>query len=212
MSLNVSAASDRTFELVPQGQYVARCFKIIDLGTQTAEYMGQTKFQKKVLISWELLDGDHMDDGRPFSATKKYTASLDERGHLRKDLEAWRGKPFTDAELESFDLTNVLGAYCQLQIVHSEDGKYANVNAIMGFKGEKPKGVNELVSFDIDNPDMKVFETLGDKLKEQIQAAPEFKFATQEMQTKELKTAEGEPDVVIEDFGEEPINLADIPF
>lgn len=206
MSLSVSASGGSNFPITPEGVYIARCFKIIDLGTQWIEWQGAKKEQKKVLISWELLDDEtKMEDGKPFAVTKQYTASLDERGNLRPDLEAWRGKKFTDTELESFDLKNVLGAYCQIQIVHSEDGKYANVNSIMSTK-EKPAGVNPLVSFDIDEPDMEVFETFSDKLKEKIQFAPEFRAATTP------KKEEPKPDVVIEDIGDEPVNLDDIPF
>ncbi len=177
MSLSVSSSGGGDFEKVPEGVYIARAFKIIDLGTQTIDYKGEIKFQKKVLISWELLDDEvKMKDGKPFAATKKYTASLDERGNLRPDLEAWRGKKFTDEELKSFDLKNVLGAYCQIQIVHSEDGKYANVNSIMSTK-LKPTGVNPLVSFDVDEPDMEIFNTFSDKMKAIIELSPEFRAA-----------------------------------
>ena len=232
MSLNVSDSGGGNFELVPEGVYIGRCFKIIDIGTQWIEFKGESKEQKKLLIMWELLDDTvRMKDGKPFAITKQYTASLSEKANLRADLEAWRGKKFTPAELESFDLKNVLGAYCQLQVVHSEDGKYANVNSIMASK-QKPEGVNPLVSFDIDEPDMKVFETFSDKLKAKIQAAPEFRMATSTPDTSsdsdysqdinKVKAAgEGhkiatappqKDDVVIEDISDEPINLDDIPF
>ena len=84
MSLQVSASGGGDYETVPEGVYTARCFKIIDLGTQKVEWQGATKEQKKVLIMWEMLDiGVKMKDGKPFAATRKYTASLDERGNLR---------------------------------------------------------------------------------------------------------------------------------
>jgi hypothetical protein len=212
MSLNVSASGGSNFPLAPEGVYTARCFKIIDLGTQTIEWAGETKFQKKVLISWELLDDkEKMEDGKPWAASKQYTATLDERGRLRPDLEAWRGKKFTEDELKDFDLKNVLGKYCTIQIVHSEDGKYANVNSIMAFKGEKPNPVNPDVAFDIDNPDMEIFETFSDKMKEKIQAAPEFRAATApKKDTKVVDTTEKAD--TIYDPTDEPINLDDIPF
>lgn len=221
MSLHISTTSGGVSEMPPEGQYIARCFKIIDIGTQTVEWAGNTKFQKKVLIMWELLDDKvKMKDGKPFAVTTRYTASLDERGRLRPDLEAWRGRKFSDTELADFDLQKVLGAYCQLQIVHSEDGKYANVNSIMAFKGAKPKPVNPDVSFDIEHPDMEIFESFSDKLKEQIQAAPEFNYA-KHLKEDNLEIPEKgdskfpavEPDEVITNFDpEEPINLSDIPF
>lgn len=211
MALTVSASSGSNFPIVPEGVYTARCFKIIDLGTQWVEWAGEKKEQKKVMITWELLDDEvKMEDGRPFAATKQYTASLDERGRLRPDLEAWRGKKFTDAELEEFDLKNVLGAYCTIQIVHDETGKYANVNSIMAFKGEKPKGVNPDVAFDIDNPDMDIFEKMSDRMKEKISAAPEFRIAT--APKKEESSPKQIDDVIVEDIGEEPIDLSQIPF
>jgi hypothetical protein len=175
MSLTVKSNGNGDFEITPEGVYVARCIKVIDLGTQTSTGQFGTKSQKQVMITWELLDEDvRMSDGRPFAATQFYTASLHEKAKLRKDLEAWRGKKFTDQELEGFDLNNVLGTYCQLQVVHSTDGQYANVNTIMAYKGEKPEGVNDLVAFDISQPDMKVFETFSDKMKAKITSAPEW--------------------------------------
>lgn len=175
MSLTVKSSGNGDFEIVPEGAYVGRCIKVIDLGTQTTTGQYGTKQTKQVMITWELLDKDvKMQDGRPFAATQFYTASLHEKAKLRKDLEAWRGKKFTDEELEGFDLKNVLGAYCMLQVVHSQDGQYANVNAIMAYKGEKVEGVNELMAFDIHDPDMTVFNALSDKMRIKITSTPEW--------------------------------------
>lgn len=195
MSLTVKASGSNEFEMTPEGTYIGRCIKVIDLGTQTSTGQYGTKSQKKVMIQWELLDSDiRMQDGRPFSVGQFYTASLHEKSQLRKDLEAWRGKKFTAEELEGFDLNNVLGAYCMIQIVHSPDGQYANVNAIMSTK-EKPEGVNELVAFDITNPDMNVFNGFSDKMKAKITSTPEWE----------------ERERVTEVHGDEPINLDDMP-
>lgn len=199
MPLTVKA-SQSDFEITPEGTYIARCFKLIDLGTQTVEWNGDKKLQEKILVTWELLDPDlRMKDGRPFAVSKKYTASLHEKAQLRKDLQNWRGKRFTDEELEGFDLKKVLGSYCQIQVVHTESNgsTYANVDAIMSTR-EKPEGVNPIVHFDISEPDMEVFESLSDRLKEQIKSAPEWN----------KKDSQDE----VQDISDEPINLDDIPF
>jgi hypothetical protein len=180
MSLTVSQGNSLEFETVPEGTYIGRCYKIVDLGTQTSEWAGEKKQQKKVMVSWELLDPEvKMQDGRPFAVHQRYTASLGEKANLRKDLEAWRGKKFTDVELEGFELKNVLGAYCMIQVVHTEKNgsTYANVNAIMSTK-EKPNPVNEDVIFDIDSPDLAVFDSLSERMKELIQATPEWQSRT----------------------------------
>jgi hypothetical protein len=173
MSLTVKASGSGEFEMTPEGTYIGRCIKVIDLGTQTTTGQYGTKQQKKLMIQWELLDEAKMKDGKPFSVSQFYTASLHEKSQLRKDLEAWRGKKFTTEELEGFDLNNVIGAYCMIQVVHSPDGQYANVNAIMSTK-EKPTGINPLVVFDISNPEMEVFNAFSDKMKEKITSTPEW--------------------------------------
>jgi hypothetical protein len=204
MSLTVKSSGNGDFEITPEGTYVGRCIKVIDMGTQTTTGQFGTKSQKKVMISWELLDDDiKMQDGRPFAASQFYKASLHEKAQLRKDLEAWRGKKFTEQELEGFDLNNVLGTYCMLQVVHSSDGQYANVNAIMSYKGTKPNGVNDLVAFDISNPDMEVFNAFSDKMKAKIVSTPEW-----EERDKVIETMADPSDVDVD----KPINLDDIPY
>lgn len=203
MSLIMKSSGGTDFEITPEGAYIGRCIKVIDLGTQTTTGQYGTKQQRKVMITWELLDDKiKMDDGRPYATSQFYTASLHEKAKLRHDLEAWRGKKFTDDELEGFDLKNVLGKYAMIQIVHTEDGKYANINAIMSTK-EKPKGVNDLVLFDIDNPDMDVLNAMSDKMQEKIKASPELS---------DSDWPSGNKDAVITDITDDPINLDDIPF
>jgi hypothetical protein len=221
MSLTATDKGGADFEMTPEGTYIGRCFKIIDMGTQTSVGQFGTKEQHKVMISFELFDKDEqgkdvvMNDGRPYSVTQFYTVSLHEKAKLRADLEAWRGKKFTKDELEGFDLSNVLGAYCMIQVVHDETGKYANVNSIMSYKGDKPKPVNPDVVFDIDNPDMKVFEAMSDNMKAKIQAAPEWKGSptvTPNAAPEAQATPQAKPDNIVGFDENEPINLDDIPF
>lgn len=210
MGLTATDKGGADFEMTPEGQYVARCYKIIDMGTQTSTGQFGTKEQHKVMVSWELLSDPKMEDGRPFSVNQFYTVSLHEKAKLRADLESWRGKKFTATELEGFDLATVIGAYCQIQVVHSEDGKYANVQTIMAYKGDKPVPVNPNVVFDIDQPDMKVFDSLSDNMKTKIQSAPEWGGSTAPAKP---SAAVADKDVIIEDINpEEEINLDDIPF
>jgi hypothetical protein len=199
------------FELTPEGVYTARCYRIIDLGTQKGSEQFGGKEQHKVMVSWELIgkNDPKMADGRPFSIHKRYTVSLSEKATLRADLEAWRGKKFTAEELKGFDLGSILGAYCTIQVVHDETGKYANVNSIMAYRGDKPEPVNPDLVFDIDEPDMQVFDTLSDNIKGIIMQAPEWGGAKAPLKPSPEAVKQ---DVVIEDIGDEPINLDDIPF
>lgn len=199
MSLTVTENNGSDFEMTPEGTYIGRCIKVIDLGTQTTSGVRGTKSQKKVMITWELLDDEvKMQDGKPFAVSQWYTASLYEAAQLRKDLESWRGKKFTSEELEGFDLNNVLGTYCLIQVIHSKDGQYANVQTIMKYKGDKPEGVNDLVAFDISNPNMDVFNGLSDKMRAKITSTPEWEERERVVSTMTNAT-------------EEPVNLDNLP-
>ena len=94
------------FERCPPGMHLARCYRIIDLGTQKTEYMGQTKYLRKIMIGWEIHgnkdDGSKllMKDNRPFAIFKNYTFSWSEKANLRLDLQSWRSEEHT-SELQS---------------------------------------------------------------------------------------------------------------
>jgi len=174
-----ATSSGKDFELAPIGVHPARCYRIIDLGTQTTNWEGQTKRAHKVVLTWELLGDERMGDGRPFSISKRFTMSTHEKSVLRPFLESWRGRAFTPEEIARFDVTAVLGAPCLLNVTHDQgkDGTtYANIAGCMPLpKGmPKPEPVNPQVTFDLDNPDMKLFESFGQKLQATIMSAEEW--------------------------------------
>jgi hypothetical protein len=169
--------------------HLARCYRIVDLGTQKSEYQGQIKHLQKVMIQFEVHGEDDngnalvTNKGEPMSISKNFTLSLAEKATLRKDLQAWRGRDFTADELRGFELKNVLGAWCMLSVAKSmgNNGKeYTNIMSINPVpaaikKAGLPEGFNKLAMFVIENPDMELFETFGNGLKEKIQTSPEWR-------------------------------------
>lgn len=127
------------FQPAPAGTYRAVCVDVIDKGIVEVSYQGKTKRQHKVSVAW-LID-EKRDDGKPFLVFKRYTLSLNEKATLRKDLESWRGKPFSRDEEMGFDVEAVLGANCLLNVQHATRGDrvYANVVSVMPLmKGMTP--------------------------------------------------------------------------
>lgn len=187
MSFIVQSGSSN-YERCPVGAHLARCYRIVDLGTQKSEYKGQVKYLHKVMFCWEIYgqsdDGQpiQMSDGRPYSIFKNYTLSWSEKANLRLDLQSWRGKPFTQDELHRFDLKNVLGAWCMLNVIERQGqngSMYSNVDGITPVpaivkKNGIPEGINKLELFNLSDPDMEMFETFSDKLKEKIKSSPEW--------------------------------------
>ena len=74
-AMHIPAPNDKQFELPPAGTHLATCYRVVDLGTQNSNYMGQVKRQHKILLSWELPD-ELMADGRPFTIGQRYTWSI----------------------------------------------------------------------------------------------------------------------------------------
>jgi hypothetical protein len=203
MGLTATDKGGGDFAICPEDTHIARCYRIIDLGTHHDEKYN--KDQHKIQISWELPEslmtgGDY--DGKPFSVHNRYTVSLNEKANLRKHLEAWRGKKFTDKELEGFAVNVLVDKACYINVVHSTDGKYANIGSILKLpKGvECPDAVNEQLVFDLDKFDQEVFDKLSDNLQTTIKESFEY----QELFSDAPESSQGErTDSGDEEFGDE---------
>lgn len=141
------------FEICPTGLQHAVCVDVIDLGEVETPFIdertGQKKIQHQIKIVWQVdaveEDGTpaRRTDGLMHRLSKFYTLSLNEKANLRKDLDRWRGKPFTDEELaDGWDVEAVIGADCQVNVFHkaSGDKTYANVESVLA----RPRGAPKL--------------------------------------------------------------------
>ena len=52
-----------TFTPVPTGMHLARCYRIIDLGTQKTEYEGNIDYKRKLKLVWEIHGEDDAGGG-----------------------------------------------------------------------------------------------------------------------------------------------------
>jgi len=145
--------SQNVIKPIEAGSYPAKCYGVVGIGTQENP-MGNP--HKQLILLFEIPDETIEIDGKqmPRGISKIYTASLNEKATFRKDLASWRGKDFTDEELEGFDTDKLLGVPCMITIVNKEKGDrvYSNVAAI----SKLPKStkmdegtVNGLVSYDV---------------------------------------------------------------
>ena len=162
------------FEQPEAGSYAAVCYRIIDLGTQHSEFQGESHDRHQCLISFEL--DEKMADGRPFSVSKFYTVSLHEKSNLRKDMAGWRGRDFTEEELQGFDPKNILGKPCFLSIIRTDKGKskIAGVSKLPKSM-TAPAAVNPQVYFTMQAKTLDpVFETFSDGIKKIIMQSPEY--------------------------------------
>jgi len=107
---------DSSYEVCPTGMQPAVCSAVHDLGTQPG-YQGKPTHQVGLVFELAVCQAEGDFAGKRFLRSRTYTASLNERANLRKDLESWRGRAFTSKELEGFNLEKLLGANCTLNLV-----------------------------------------------------------------------------------------------
>ncbi len=173
-----SGGSD--FKQAAPGNHVARCYSIVDLGTQHGEYQREPTIRNQVIIRWELPFETEEFDGaqKPLIVSKFYTNSLSEKANLRKDLESWRAKAFTAEELLKFDLMQILGKPCTVSVVHNEKGKAKVVSVAAVPKGTTcPPQFNPSSSFWIDEWDDSAFHALPEGFQKIIAESDEYKAA-----------------------------------
>lgn len=149
MGLVAKDSGGKTFDPVPAGVHNAVCYMVMDLGSHFDKKFA--KHTHSVLIGWEIpgeriiIEKEGVKHDLPRAISRKYTISLHEKATLRKDLQTWRGRMFTDEELKGFDIKNILGKSCMIQVIHEKVGEktYANIGAIMPLMKGTPALVAE---------------------------------------------------------------------
>ncbi len=188
MPITAREGGSQHIELIPEGVERAVCYAVIDLGTHENPFYD--KKNRKVRFQWELPDHriEVERDGKqvdlPRAISKPFTLSLHDKSNLRPFLESWRGRKFTDDETQGFDVTNVCGACCMLQIVHSVSKKgktFAEVQSVMPlykgmekFEPENPRQVFSLEDFAPGEP-IEIPETIPEWIRKEIMESIEWK-------------------------------------
>jgi len=185
MSINATNTGVKK-EIIPSGNYVARCYSMIHVGTSEENIMGEYKTTNKVRITWELpteLRVFNEEKGeQPMVISQEFNLSMHEKSNLRKFLESWRGQGFSDDEAENFDITKLLGIPCMINIIHKLSTKSGNQYAIISNVSAIPKGmncppqINPTFEFNFEDKfSIEVLESFPDFIKDKIKASDEYK-------------------------------------
>lgn len=180
MGMKVKETGGGSYKPAPAGLHRAVCVSYVDIGTHESEFQGETKRQSKVMLTWELPDETMTIEGetKPMTVSKFYTKSLHEKSNLRHDLASWRTRDFTPEELKGFDLDNILGKPCQVNIVHEQKqaGLRSKITAVLPLsKGMiKPEPSITPWKYSIDEDGYRFPEQLSDKMKELIKKSEEM--------------------------------------
>lgn len=207
-------ASAGDFDPAPAGSHLGVCDMVVYLGVQPGSGLFPAP-KPQVYIRFELPNAriEFEKDGKkqegPRVIGNNYTASMSEKANLRKVLESWRGKKFTDPEAESFDVSAILGKSCLLMITQTAKGDkiYSNISAI----GAVPKGMEakapEIKPIYYGPDNTSTFEMLPKWLQDKIAG----QIVPLQKQEKQTNGSDDEPPVSSYDNNSE-ITDDDIPF
>ena len=116
----IAKEPENNYKQIDAGTYQAVCVELLDIGLREsntfdkAGVINGTTEKAKICIVWELTET--REDGKRFVFCKEYVNSLHEKATLRKDLNSWRGVPFSAEELKGFDLEKVINTNCMVNI------------------------------------------------------------------------------------------------
>lgn len=139
---NMIVTAGQSYQLPSEGSVQGVLAEVVDQGLITTEWNGEKKTQHKCLLTFEITeekqDGENQER---LIVSRQFTASLDERGNLRKFLEGWRGRSFTADELKAFDLASLVGANAILSLSHNTKGDrtYCNIASAARLLAGMPK-------------------------------------------------------------------------
>lgn len=210
MAINATNSGGSPRELIPAGNYIARCYKMIHVGTIEEIVLGEKKLMNKVRIGWELpteLRTFSQEKGeQPLVIDNEYTLSMHEKSNLRKILASWRGKDFTEKEAESFDITKLAGAACMLNIIHKPSKKdpnklYENISSVTPMpRGVTcPPQVNPTFILSYDDWNDEKFKSLPEFIRTKMVGSSEYRAMDNpthtEMPAEQHENASGGEDV-----------------
>lgn len=190
------------------GTYIGLCVGIYDLGEQETTYKGRTRYQNKVLFTFEFPSKTVEIDGeqKPRQLSRTFAVSLSQRGKLRSFLRGWRGTDFkSDTEMANYELKNLLGRSALVQVVLNDTGEYANIEGVMQMPAEMPDPTTATkpLCFDMEEWDDDVFKALPDWIQEKIQNSTQYKERHAPDQVVDFLKETEEPDTTTGNVGNE---------
>ena len=184
MAIIAESTGGSNYEPVEAGTYAARCYSMVYLGTLDEKFQGQEKTQKKVRLTFELpteLKVFKEEKGeQPCVLSKEFTLSMHEKSGLRKFLQNWRGKAFTEDEAKKFDITVLLGKPCMLSVIHKTSAANGKTYAEIAGVSTLMKGmaiaeqINPTFEFSVLDWDTEKFEMLPQFLKDKVMKSHEY--------------------------------------
>jgi len=190
MSLTVksnNSHSNKQKDIPEKGSHLARVVALVDLGHQPAwEYNGETiKDSNKITFTYELVASE-MEDGRPHWVSEDLNVSdyeSTEGGISSTMMKRVRSIDVDNITQDGVDLTKLINLPCLVTITYNKKGypKVGNVTPVpAGMEVQELR--NTPYVFNLDDPDMNIWDTFPQFVKDKIMRAINFPESSLETQ------------------------------
>jgi hypothetical protein len=179
---------------IEPGVYMAVCIGFIDLGEQYSEKF--KSYTNKGMYIWEIPSETIEIDGeqKPRQLSKEFTISASSKSNLRKFIETWNSKSYSDEDFMEFDVFEQVGKPCQLNVVLNETKEYSNVDNLMpipkGFPA--PTTATKPIKWDMAAWNDEVLKEIPEWIQEKIKKSTQFQKDHAPDTTIEVNKATGE--------------------
>lgn len=208
MALNakkVSGGGNKEFveqEILEAGVYPGRMVQVIDLGLQAQRaFQGKDKPPaQEIMLTYELVDTFMKDeDGEELEDKPRWVSEVIPLHNLKADRakSTLRYKALDPTEEFGGDFSQLVDIPCNITLVQNVKGDKTYVN-VAGIAAMRPKDAqkceplkNEAKVFDLDEPDMDIYNSLPEWIQDKIKANLNFKGSALE---KNLGAAPKNPD------------------
>jgi hypothetical protein len=186
MIIKANSGKGGDWEPMPAGSYRSVITGFIHIGTQDG---GQYGPKNQCIVIYLPFDEDDdkpllNTEGQPWTISKFYTLSFNEKASLRLDVETILGRSFKDEE--EFDVRELIGMQARIRIEHTE-GKTKDGKPVTRAKVSKVESVSKrdridpdrlvdmaTLFFEISAIDCPIPDTVGEWAKSKIMASPEW--------------------------------------
>lgn len=186
MSLNAknvpNTGNSGSYPTLEAGSYPALLSGVTGLGMQPQKYMGETKPPKlEIMLTWELVDEFGKDeDGNDMLDKPRWVSERMPLNNLgsEKAKSTLRYYVLDPKEVHEGDFAGLVGTAAMVTLSVTTDGKYNNVSAVTTMRTKEADKLPELSQnpkvFDIDEPDMVIYGSLTQWIKDIITGGLEF--------------------------------------
>lgn len=153
MSDQITATgSDSKFQPHDEGQFVGQCVDVIALGEKVQDFPGTTPYLAPTCALVFRTGERNTETGEYIDIAREFTVSMGAKANLRKFLEQWRGKPYTEEQVTAgVPLHKLEGNHGLLTIAHRTSGKgrvYANITACVGIPKQMQGGLGSYSDYE----------------------------------------------------------------